>query len=121
MAALIPCLYDCTKSMCSGEKILSGSSKTIHTTKDIGEDLTVAHPRKPRQTHIVEFDYLTRDDMRRVLKWCRTCCFQPYTTQIQEGSYRFLFQSKADCQLFMLQHRWLFDIDNDIPGIDKLF
>jgi hypothetical protein len=74
--------------------------------------------KAPKQTHIVEFEYLNRGEMKRLLKWCNTCCFHPFTTQTgSKQGFRFLFSNRFDAQRFIFQHKLLFD---DIDGFNPI-
>ena len=56
--------------------------------------------------HWIEFNYITPEETARVLKWCRTCCFQPWHTQTNEHQqFRLCFQSEMDARRFV----WRFE------------
>ena len=62
-----------------------------------------------RPVNVIEFDYLSKAELHRILKWCNTCCFKPYSTQIDDKGYRILFQSRQDADLFIMRYHYLFD------------
>ena len=61
--------------------------------------------------HIVEFDRISKADCKKLLRWCKSCCFQHWHTHTNELGFAFIFESKFDAELFIMTHSEYFGHD----------